>query len=95
VEGGGTSESGATGDGRSGRGGVVVALGALQNGEKGLVHSFEAGHRLISRLCALGFTPGAEVAMLQNCGHGPVIVRIRDTRIALGRGEVEKILVSK
>jgi len=33
--------------------------------------------------------------MLQNFGHGPLIVNIRDTRIALGRGEATKVLVER
>ncbi|MBU1749340.1 MAG: ferrous iron transport protein A [Chloroflexi bacterium] len=31
--------------------------------------------------------------MVQNYGHGPIIVTVRDTRIALGRGEAGKIWV--
>jgi Fe2+ transport system protein FeoA len=41
----------------------------------------------------MGFTPGVEVTMIQNYTHGPLIVALRDTRLALGRGEAEKILV--
>jgi len=33
--------------------------------------------------------------MIQNFGHGPLIVNIRDTRIALGRGEAMKVLVER
>jgi len=49
----------------------------------------------VSRLAALGFTPGTEVKMIQNFGHGPIIVLIRDTHIALGRGEAMKVLVRR
>jgi len=72
-----------------------VRLGTLQKGETGMVHDFEAGHTLVSRLSALGFTPGTRVTMIQNYGHGPVIVSVRDTRIALGRGEAGKIWVKR
>lgn len=60
-----------------------------------MISGFEAGHTLISRLSALGFTPGAEVHMVQNFGQGPVIVAIRETRIALGRGEAMRVLVRR
>jgi ferrous iron transport protein A len=53
------------------------------------------GHQFLSRLASLGFTPGAQLEVLQNYGHGPIIVRLRDTRVALGRGEAEKILVEQ
>jgi len=52
------------------------------------------GRGLVSRLATLGFTPGAAVQMIQNYHHGPLIVMIRDTRVALGRGEAAHIVVS-
>ena len=45
------------------------------------------------RLVSLGLTPGARVAMAQNYGRGPLIVMVRGTRIALGRGEAARIFV--
>jgi ferrous iron transport protein A len=51
------------------------------------------GHDFLSRLASLGFTPGAHVKVVRNAGHGPIIVTLRDTRVALGRGEALKILV--
>lgn len=73
----------------------LLRLSALKQGETGMIHDFEAGHTLVSRLSALGFTPNTRVTMIQNYGHGPVIVSVRDTRIALGRGEAGKIWVRR
>jgi ferrous iron transport protein A len=78
---------------RAAGGPSLIRLGALKKGERATIEGFEAGHSLVSRLAALGFTPGAEVEMIQNFGQGPVIVGVRDTRIALGRGEAAKVLV--
>jgi ferrous iron transport protein A len=44
---------------------------------------------------ALGFTVGAEASVVQNFGRGPLLVLIRDTRVALGRGEALKVLVEE
>ncbi len=55
----------------------------------------KAGHGFLSRLASLGFTPGAHLRVVQNYGHGPIIVSLRDTRVALGRGEANKILVER
>jgi ferrous iron transport protein A len=71
----------------------IERLGRLETGQTAVIHDFDAGHTLVSRLSALGFTPGARVTMIQNFGHGPVIVNVRDTRIALGRGEAAKVRV--
>ena len=71
----------------------LIRLSALGTGGTGVIYDFVAGHTLVSRLSALGFTPDVRVTMVQNFGHGPVIVSVRDTRIALGRGEAGKVRV--
>jgi ferrous iron transport protein A len=71
------------------------SLGSVQIGESVQIRRLAGGHQFLSRLASLGFTPGAHLKVLQNYGHGPIIVRLRDTRVALGRGEAEKILVEK
>jgi ferrous iron transport protein A len=57
------------------------------------VHELAGGRGFVGRLAALGFTPGARIRMMQNFGHGPLIVLVRDTRLALGRGEAMKVQV--
>ena len=73
----------------------VTSLSNLAPGEKGTVASLNGGWHFTRRLAALGLTPGGEVRMAQNFGRGPVIVRIRGTRLALGRGEAQKVQVRK
>lgn len=51
-----------------------------------------AGRRLTRRLTELGLTPGVSVEVMQNHG-GPLLVAVRNTRLALGRGMASKILV--
>ena len=72
-----------------------ISLSVLSPGKVGVVHQLDGGRGFVSRLAALGFTIGAEVTMVQNFGHGPIIVLVRDTRVALGRGEATKILVKR
>ncbi|MDI7275400.1 MAG: metal-dependent transcriptional regulator [Anaerolineae bacterium] len=78
---------------QAGEGEDRIPLSALPSGETGIIRGFKAGRGLVSRCLALGFTPGTAVKMIQNSGHGPVIVLVRDTRVALGRGEAQKVLV--
>jgi ferrous iron transport protein A len=73
----------------------AVPLSALNTGEHGAVVRLEGGRGLLSRMASLGFTPGAEITILQNFGHGPLIVRVREARVALGRGEAGKIYVRR
>ncbi|MBN1815410.1 MAG: ferrous iron transport protein A [Anaerolineae bacterium] len=72
-----------------------VPLSALHTGEQGVVAAMNGGQRLLCRMTSLGFTPGAEVTVMQNYGRGPLIARVRDARIALGRGEAGKIYVRR
>ncbi len=57
------------------------------------VVALPCGRGLAARLIALGLTPGCEVCVLQNRGRGPVIVEVHGARVALGRGQAEKVLV--
>ena len=77
--------------GDSAAGSVPLAL--LPSGAKGSVHRLHGGHRFISRLSALGFIPGALLEVAHNFNFGPLIVSIRDTRIALGRREARRVHV--
>lgn len=69
-------------------------LAGIDTGEFASVLSFLGSQNFIHRLTTMGFTPGVVLKMQQNFRKGPVIVIVRGTRIALGRGEAEKIIVS-
>jgi ferrous iron transport protein A len=71
------------------------SLGAVRKGEAARIRKMQGGHGFLSRLASLGFTPGTHLRVVQNYGHGPIIVSVRDTRVALGRGEAEKILIER
>ncbi|HDQ71675.1 MAG TPA: ferrous iron transport protein A [Chloroflexi bacterium] len=73
----------------------VIPLSGLRTGERGIVVGLNGGRGILSRMASLGFTPGAEVTVLQNFGRGPLIARVRDARVALGRGEAGKIRVRR
>lgn len=72
-----------------------IPLSALRTGEQGVVVELANGRGILGRMTSLGFTPGAEVTILQNFGHGPLIAGVRGARIALGRGEAGRIYVRR
>jgi ferrous iron transport protein A len=69
------------------------ALCALPAGGHGVVQALYGGHEFCSRVANLGFTAGARLKVLQNYGHGPILVSLRGTMVALGRAEAAKVLV--
>jgi Fe2+ transport system protein FeoA len=71
----------------------AVSLAELATGKRAVVRALRGGQELMSRLTAMGLVAGASVEVLQNRGRGPLLVRVRDTRVALGRGEAGKVLV--
>jgi len=73
----------------------VVPLSALHAGEHGEVVELTGGRGMLSRMTSLGFTPGADVTVVQNYGRGPLIARVRNARIALGRGEARRVYVRR
>jgi ferrous iron transport protein A len=72
-----------------------VFLNAMRPGERGIVVDLAGGRGLLGRMTSLGFTPGAEVTVVQNYGRGPLIAQVRGARIALGRGEAGRIRVRR
>lgn len=73
----------------------MTPLIQLNNGESGMVRALHGGRGFVSRLAALGFTPGATITMVRNNGFGPVIVAVRGTQVALGRGEARRVLLTQ
>ncbi len=66
-------------------------LASCLRGETVEVADVLGGHGLKQRLLALGLTPGTRVSVL--AGEGPLVVEVRGSRLALGRGEAAKVIV--
>jgi ferrous iron transport protein A len=71
----------------------ILPLVELPAGTSAVVRSLGGGSEFVGRVSAMGIGPGATVEVLRNPRRGPLLVRVRDTRIALGRGEAAKVLV--
>jgi ferrous iron transport protein A len=72
---------------------AVKLIADLPPGAAALVHSLTGGRDFCSRMANLGFTAGAPVTVRQNYGHGPIVVAVRGTLVALGRAEASRIFV--
>ncbi|HUG97761.1 MAG TPA: ferrous iron transport protein A [Gammaproteobacteria bacterium] len=70
-----------------------VSLSDLPTGFRGIVARVNGGRDLDARLAAMGLTAGTEIVVLQNRGFGPMLAKVRDTRIALGRGQAGMVTV--
>lgn len=72
---------------------TLMPLAMVAPGETVRFVSIEGGHFLKKRLADLGLNAGEEIFVIQADCHGPMILEIRDSRLALGRGVAHKILV--
>jgi ferrous iron transport protein A len=57
------------------------------------VASFCGSLGVHKRIIDLGFTRGSAIHVLRRDFQGPVIMTVRDSRLALGRGIAHKIMV--
>jgi ferrous iron transport protein A len=74
---------------------VKTPLDQLPPGADARVCQLGGGKTFANRLASMGLSLGSRFKVLQNRGQGPVLVLVRDTRIALGRGEAMKILTEE
>jgi len=63
----------------------------FQANNKVKIKCVKCGHNFRNRLGDLGLYDGAEVEIVKNDQFGPLIIKIFDSKIALGRGEANKI----
>jgi len=73
----------------------VMPLSFVLPGEKVVIDRLVGGSRMQQRLADMGLTPGTAMEVIKSSGPGPLIVAFRGSRIALGRGLSNKVLVSE
>ena len=74
--------------------GPVLPLDQMRVGEEGEIARVRGGGGIVRRLVDMGLTPGAQVRLLSDAGSaGPVIVKVGDARVGIGRGMARKVLV--
>lgn len=71
---------------------AAFSLSQTASGQTVRLVRIEAGKKLKHRLTELGLTPGVSLTVIQDNG-GPLLVSVRDSRVALGRGMADKMLV--
>ena len=72
-----------------------ITLSKLDAGYSGILKEYTGERNLLGRCLSLGFTPGSVVKMLENYNSGPVLVKVHDTAVALGRDLADHITVTR
>ena len=69
-----------------------VSLNKLKNNQEGFIYEINSGRKLQNRLSSMGVINNKKVLM-ENNTFGPVVIKIGDTSIALGRNLADKIII--
>jgi Fe2+ transport system protein FeoA len=63
-------------------------------GQIGTITEIDHGHGLVRKLCSMGIVPGKKIMKVsQILVGGPIVIRIDDHDLALGRGIASRIKV--
>lgn len=74
---------------------MLIPLAMIDPGKEVTIVSINAGRGLQARLFSLGLIPGVTIKVLSNPRPGPIIILVKDSRVALGWGMAQKIIVSE
>jgi Fe2+ transport system protein FeoA len=72
-----------------------LPLTMIANGEAVEVVKIRGGRKANQRLASMGIRVGDQIEVIQNTFSGPITIRSRDSRLALGHGMAHKIIVKQ
>lgn len=73
----------------------LMPLAMVGSGEVVQVVNVRAGRGLSRRLADMGLLPGTEVRVMSGHGPGPLVLEVKGTRLALGHGIAQKVMVAE
>jgi Fe2+ transport system protein FeoA len=71
----------------------LMPLSMASPGQEVRLVEIQGGWGVRRRLADMGLTPGENLWVVQAGPSGPLVVAVRDSRLALGRGMAHKIMV--
>lgn len=72
----------------------VTPLSMIPSGKTVKLVRVEASRGLNSRLAAMGLLPNVQITVVNNGHPGPFVISVKGSRMMLGRGMADKIMVS-
>ncbi len=72
---------------------TLKPLSQVREGRTVVLVRIDAGYGLNNRLAAMGLLPRVQIKVVNNHHPGPFVIDLKDSKVALGRGMANKILV--
>ena len=70
-----------------------MVLSRVDQGKEVTLIDINGGRGIRSKLYSMGLVPGVKLTVLRGNCAGPTMVAVRDSRLAIGRGMAQKIIV--
>ena len=71
----------------------IISLSAVSPGKKVKIVSLSAGRGVREHLLNMGLDVGLEIEVIRRGAPGPFLVAVKETRLAIGQGMAQKIMV--
>ncbi len=65
----------------------------LEVNQKGIIVLIAGGRTACKRLNEMGLVPGVEIELVNRINSGPVMIKVKGSKLALGRGLAAKVMV--
>ncbi len=72
---------------------VAKTLSQIEEGQTVGIIGINGCRELRGRLTAMGLLPKTKIRMIRNGKSGPFVISVKNSRMALGRGIADKIMV--
>jgi len=71
----------------------LIPLSQITQGQTVKLVKINAGRGLRMRLASMGILPDVKITVVNNRNPGPFMINVKGTKVMLGRGMADKILV--
>jgi len=71
-----------------------MLLSDAKEGDVVKIESLDCGHCMRNRLTSMGLYKGCEIKVIQSSGQGPIVISLKDSRLALGHNMANRMTVS-
>ena len=68
-------------------------LTQVDHGKRVSLVSIHGGRHMRAKLCHMGLVPGAILTVLNGNGKGPIMLKVKETRLVIGRGIASQMMV--
>ncbi|MCK5451655.1 MAG: FeoA domain-containing protein [Candidatus Omnitrophica bacterium] len=72
----------------------VISLTRVISGQQVRIVSIDGGRGIKEHLTNVGLNVGSEVTVIKHGAPGPFLLSVKETRLAIGQGMAQKIMVS-